>query len=117
MPSQPTGAVRGKVAGAELLPAALRLPSALVAIVLVLGATVLAGCWGDDDSDGNASTAGGTINVAIVDTPHMRDLARLTSPLFTAKTHIRVNYTILERARCARSPRATWPRAAAGSMS
>ena len=42
------------------------------------------------------ATRGGTINVAIVDTPNTEDLARLTPSLFTAKSHIRVNYTILD---------------------
>jgi hypothetical protein len=37
-----------------------------------------------------------SINVAIVDTPQMQDLARLTPSLFTDKTGIKVNYTILD---------------------
>jgi sorbitol/mannitol transport system substrate-binding protein len=64
-------------------------------IALLVGGTVLAGCGGAKHAAGEA-TRGGTINVAIVDTPNTEDLARLTPSLFTAKSHIRVNYTILD---------------------
>jgi polyol transport system substrate-binding protein len=36
------------------------------------------------------------INVAIVASPNQQDLARLTPSLFTSKSHIKVNYTILD---------------------
>ena len=49
-----------------------------------------------DDDEGSGSKGGGSINVAIVDNPQMQDLARLTPSLFTAKSHIKVNYTILD---------------------
>jgi sorbitol/mannitol transport system substrate-binding protein len=53
----------------------------------------VAGCGGDDDSGGSS---GGSINVAIVDNPQMKDIAKLTPSLFTKKTGIKVNYTILD---------------------
>ena len=56
---------------------------------------VLAGCGGDDDDDGGGS-GGGSINVAIVDNPQMKDIADLTPELFTKKSGIDVNYTILD---------------------
>jgi sorbitol/mannitol transport system substrate-binding protein len=68
---------------------------ALVAMLFAIAGAVLAGCWGDDDED-RGSNGGGSINVAIVDTPNTQDLAHLTPSLFTDKTHIKVNYTILD---------------------
>jgi sorbitol/mannitol transport system substrate-binding protein len=68
---------------------------AFFAMLFAIGAAVLAGCWGDDDK-GRGSNGGGSINVAIVDTPQMQDLAHLTPPLFTDKTNVKVNYTILD---------------------
>src|SRR5581483_8549599 len=41
-------------------------------------------------------TSGKTISVAIVANPQMQDIASLTPSLFTAKTGIKVNYTILD---------------------
>jgi polyol transport system substrate-binding protein len=41
-------------------------------------------------------TAGKTISVAIVANPQMQDIASLTPSLFTAKTGIKVKYTILD---------------------
>ena len=58
-------------------------------------AAVTVGARVDDDADGG-SQRGGSINVAIVDNPNMQDLARLTPSLFTAKSHIKVKYTILD---------------------
>jgi sorbitol/mannitol transport system substrate-binding protein len=52
------------------------------------------GCGGDDDDGGGGS--GGSINVAIVDNPQMKDIAKLTPSLFTKKSGIKVNYTILD---------------------
>ena len=49
------------------------------------GATTVAG----------AKATGGEINVAIVDNPQMKDIAQLTPELFTAKSGIKVNYTVL----------------------
>src|SRR5919109_3878079 len=68
---------------------------ARVAILFGIGAAVLAGCWGDDD-EGGMSHSEGSINVAIVDNPQMQDLAHLTPALFTDRTDIKVNYTILD---------------------
>ena len=66
----------------------------LGSIAALLVGLVLAGC-GDDD-DGGGSGGGGSINVAIVDNPQMKDIANLTPSLFTKRTGIKVNYTILE---------------------
>jgi sorbitol/mannitol transport system substrate-binding protein len=68
---------------------------AWITLLVVLGATVLAGC-GDGKHVAGESSRGGSINVAIVDTPNTEDLARLTPSLFTARTHITVHYTILD---------------------
>jgi polyol transport system substrate-binding protein len=75
----------------------------LATAALVLVVSVLAtGCGGSSSntsssSSGSASgTKGGSINVAIVDNPQMKDIAKLTPSLFTAKTGIKVNYTILD---------------------
>ena len=70
-------------------------PLAWIALVVAISAAVLAGCGG---AGGKAreSNHGGTINVAIVDTPNAKDLARLTPSLFTRKSHITVKYTILD---------------------
>jgi sorbitol/mannitol transport system substrate-binding protein len=60
-------------------------------------AAVAAGCGGDDSSSGGTpASKGGSINVAIVDNPQMKDIAKLTPSLFTAKTGIKVNYTVLD---------------------
>lgn len=55
---------------------------------IVLAASLVATATG--------STAGKTISVAIVANPQMTDIASLTPSLFTAKTGIKVNYTILD---------------------
>jgi sorbitol/mannitol transport system substrate-binding protein len=68
---------------------------AWIALLVAVGGTVLAGCGGGKHV-ARKSTRGSSINVAIVDTPNTEDLARLTPSLFTAKSHIRVNYTILD---------------------
>ena len=52
-----------------------------------------AGCGGDN---GGGGSGGGSINVAIVDNPQMKDIAKLTPSLFTKKSGIKVNYTILD---------------------
>ena len=44
----------------------------------------------------SAKPAAKTISVAIVANPQMQDIASLTPSLFTAKTGIKVNYTILD---------------------
>jgi sorbitol/mannitol transport system substrate-binding protein len=67
----------------------------LIGALLAVTGVVLAGCglFGDDDDDGSG---GGSINVAIVDNPTMEDIAKLTPSLFSDKTGIKVNYTILD---------------------
>ena len=68
---------------------------ALIAVLFAIGGAVLGGCLGDDDERAG-SNGGGSINVAIVDTPNAEDLARLTPSLFTSNSHISVNYTKLD---------------------
>jgi sorbitol/mannitol transport system substrate-binding protein len=74
----------------------------LAAVVLTVVGAVAAGCGGSDNSGSNNSgssgggTQGGSINVAIVDNPQMKDIAKLTPSLFTAKSGIKVNYTVLD---------------------
>ena len=68
---------------------------AWITLLVAVGPTVLAGCRGGKHL-ARESNPGGSINVAIVGTPNTEDLARLTPSLFTATTHIKVNYTILD---------------------
>jgi sorbitol/mannitol transport system substrate-binding protein len=65
-------------------------------IAALLAGLVLSGCGllGDDDDDGGSE--GGSIKVAIVDNPQMQDLTKLTPSLFTDKTGIEVDYSVLE---------------------
>ncbi len=64
----------------------------LIAALLVgLG---VAGCGGNGDNGGGGS-GGGSLNVAIVDNPQMKDIAKLTPSLFTKKSGIKVNYSLL----------------------
>ena len=67
----------------------------LIALLVAVGGAVVSGCGGGNH-EARVAPAGGSINVAIVDTPNTQDLARLTPSLFTAKSHINVNYTILD---------------------
>jgi sorbitol/mannitol transport system substrate-binding protein len=64
----------------------------VAAVLVVAVGVVVAGCGGG----GSNNTKGGAINVAIVDNPQMKDIAKLTPSLFTAKTGIKVNYTVLD---------------------
>jgi sorbitol/mannitol transport system substrate-binding protein len=66
----------------------------LIGALLAVAGVVPAGC-GDDDEGGGGSK-GGSINVAIVDNPQMKDIAELTPSLFTKKSGTKVNYTILD---------------------
>jgi sorbitol/mannitol transport system substrate-binding protein len=76
---------------------------AALALVAILGA-IAAGCGGGSKGSSSGGTSsgtpaagkGGSINVAIVDNPQMKDIAALTPRLFTAKTGIKVNYTVLD---------------------
>src|SRR5436189_2119191 len=85
----------------------MRRTMVLAAAALVLVVSVLAtGCGGSSSSSNSSGssasgtpasgTKGGSINVAIVDNPQMKDIAKLTPSLFTAKTGIKVNYTVLD---------------------
>jgi polyol transport system substrate-binding protein len=70
---------------------------ASVAAMLAVAAVVAVGCGGDDeDSGGEGGSGGGSINVAIVDNPQMKDIAELTPSLFTKESGIKVNYTVLD---------------------
>jgi sorbitol/mannitol transport system substrate-binding protein len=64
----------------------------------VLAATGVIGAGCGSSNNGGSKTSGGskTINVAIVDNPQMKDIAKLTPSLFTAKSGIKVNYTVLD---------------------
>jgi sorbitol/mannitol transport system substrate-binding protein len=70
-------------------------PLAWMALLVAIAAGVLAGCGGAKHK-APASNPGSSINVAIVETPNTEDLARLTPSLFTAQSHIKVNYTKLD---------------------
>jgi sorbitol/mannitol transport system substrate-binding protein len=65
-------------------------------VVVVVGAVAVGCGGGSDGSSGSKTTKGGSINVAIVDNPQMKDIAALTPKLFTAKSGIKVNYTVLD---------------------
>ena len=105
MSSEPSDGDGGKVVGAELPAVASRtvvqpvrrgtLRLAVTAVLCAIAGAAMAGCWGGDGQS-NASKGGGSINVAIVDNPQMQDLAHLTPSLFTDRTNIKVNYTILD---------------------
>jgi sorbitol/mannitol transport system substrate-binding protein len=60
----------------------------------VLGVTIVAAAMLAATATG--TPAAKTISVAIVANPQMQDIASLTPSLFTAKTGIKVNYTILD---------------------
>jgi sorbitol/mannitol transport system substrate-binding protein len=72
------------------------------ATAVAVVAVIAAGCGGGDSKDSSSGASGtpasgtGSINVAIVDNPQMKDIAALTPKLFTAKTGIKVNYTVLD---------------------
>jgi sorbitol/mannitol transport system substrate-binding protein len=65
-----------------------RLAVALTVAVAVIAATLAATASGTSNAK--------TISVAIVANPQMQDIASLTPSLFTAKTGIKVKYTILD---------------------
>jgi sorbitol/mannitol transport system substrate-binding protein len=71
---------------------------ALIAALFAIVGLTLASCGGSNNGGGGSSggSGGGTINVAIVDNPQMKDIAKLTPSLFTAKSGIKVKYTILD---------------------
>jgi sorbitol/mannitol transport system substrate-binding protein len=66
--------------------------AAAVLAVAVVG-VVATGCGG---GGGGSNTSSKSINVAIVDNPQMKDIAKLTPALFTKQSGIKVNYTILD---------------------
>jgi sorbitol/mannitol transport system substrate-binding protein len=72
----------------------LRLGAAL--FLAAIGAAAVAACGSSSSSGSGASSGGATLNVAIVDNPQMKDIASLTPSLFTAKTGIKVHYTVLD---------------------
>ena len=68
---------------------------ARIALLVAIGGAAVAGCGGAKHT-AHEPSRGGSINVAIVDTPNSEDLARLTPSLFTSDSHITVNYTKLD---------------------
>src|SRR3954463_6462345 len=66
------------------------------AVLVVVVGIVVAGCGGGGGGSTSSNAKGGTINVAIVDNPQMKDIAKLTPSLFSDKTGIKVNYTVLD---------------------
>src|SRR3981189_1887414 len=66
-----------------------------LATLAAIGSTG-AGCGSSSNNGGSSSGGSKSINVAMVDNPQMKDIAKLTPSLFTAKTGIKVNYTILD---------------------
>src|SRR5258705_10287320 len=74
------------------------------ALVLAVVGVIATGCGGSSNNSKSSTsggtpasgTKGGSINVAIVDNPQMKDIAKLTPSLFTAKSGIKVNYTVLD---------------------
>lgn len=75
------------------------------AVALCAVVVVVAACGGGGSSSSSSGSSGtpasgtgkgGSINVAIVDNPQMKDIAALTPKLFTAKSGIKVNYTVLD---------------------
>jgi sorbitol/mannitol transport system substrate-binding protein len=77
----------------------IRALSAAAALLAVVG-VIATGCGGSNNkgqtSGGGGTSKGGSINVAIVDNPQMKDIAKLTPSLFTKQSGIKVNYTILD---------------------
>jgi sorbitol/mannitol transport system substrate-binding protein len=74
----------------------LRLASLGAAIAALGGVAVGCGGSGDGGSPASGTSKGGTINVAIVDNPQMKDIAALTPKLFTPESGIKVKYTVLD---------------------
>jgi sorbitol/mannitol transport system substrate-binding protein len=70
------------------------------AVLLAVVGVIATGCGGSSNNGGTTGgggkTKGGSINVAIVDNPQMKDIAKLTPSLFTKQTGVKVNYTILD---------------------
>ena len=72
------------------------------ATAVAVACVIAAGCGGGGSKSSSSGASGtpasgtGSINVAIVDNPQMKDIAALTPKLFTAKTGIKVNYTVLD---------------------
>jgi sorbitol/mannitol transport system substrate-binding protein len=72
------------------------------ATAVAVACVIAAGCGGGGSKSSSSGASGtpasgtGSINVAIVDNPQMKDIAALTPSLFTAKTGIKVNYTVLD---------------------
>jgi sorbitol/mannitol transport system substrate-binding protein len=64
-----------------------------LAVAPILAVTAIAVMFA---ATASGKSAGKTISVAIVANPQMQDIASLTPSLFTAKSGIKVNYTILD---------------------
>jgi sorbitol/mannitol transport system substrate-binding protein len=73
------------------------LRSRVVAALLAVITAAVVGCGGGGSGGSPASGTGkGTINVAIVDNPQMKDIASLTPKLFTPQSGVKVKYTVLD---------------------
>jgi sorbitol/mannitol transport system substrate-binding protein len=69
----------------------------VMASLMAVVAAVVVACGGGGSGGSPASGTGkGTINVAIVDNPQMKDIASLTPKLFTPQSGVKVKYTVLD---------------------
>lgn len=82
-------------------PESMKYPRTVMVGLFMAVVLIASACTSDSEVSGETTTtsesvAERSINVAIVGNPQMEDIATLTPDLFTAKTGIVVNYTILE---------------------
>src|SRR5664280_3653784 len=70
---------------------------AVSAVTLTVGLTACSGAGGGNAPAGGGGAGGSdnTVNVLMVNNPQMVDLQKLTADNFTAKTGIKVNFTVL----------------------
>jgi sorbitol/mannitol transport system substrate-binding protein len=80
----------------RLTPTSGRSRAGIVLALLAASGAIAAGCGSSNNDSGGSSGGSKTINVAIVDNPQMKDIAKLTPSLFTAKSGIKVKYTVLD---------------------
>lgn len=80
----------------SITPTPRRSRAGFALALLAASGAIAAGCGSSNNDSGGSSGGSKTINVAIVDNPQMKDIAKLTPSLFTAKTGIKVKYTVLD---------------------